>query len=93
MSSDDRVKRPCLTHQSIDHTTLLYHLCCLLLLTCGTYPCRAELQQTGEELMSAFSLANSALEYIPPADVNGITVKSAAAKTKGVLYMMHMYMM
>ena len=46
--------------------------------------CRAELQQTGEELLSAFSMANSALEYIPPVDVNGITVKSAAAKTKGV---------
>lgn len=43
--------------------------------------------------MSAFSLANSALEYIPPVDVYGITVKSAAAKTKGELYMMHMYMM
>lgn len=37
--------------------------------------------------MSAFSMANSALEYIPPVDVNGITAKSAAAKTKGVLYM------
>lgn len=34
--------------------------------------------------MSAFSLANSALEYIPPVDVNGITIKSASAKTKGV---------
>ena len=57
-----------------------------LLLTCCMCPCcRAELQQTGEELLSAFSVANSALEYIPPVDVNGITVKSAAAKTKGVL--------
>lgn len=52
--------------------------CCVC--TC----CRAELQHTGEELLSAFSIANSALEYIPPVDVNGITVKAAAAKTKGV---------
>ncbi|KAL3150907.1 hypothetical protein ABBQ32_000658 [Trebouxia sp. C0010 RCD-2024] len=46
---------------------------------------RAELQHTGEELLSAFSIANSALEYIPPVDINGITVKAAAAKTKEVI--------
>ncbi len=45
--------------------------------------CRAELQQTGEELLSALSLANGALEYIPPVTIDGITVKSATAKTKG----------
>ena len=49
--------------------------------------CRAELQQTGEELLSAFSLANGALEYIPPVGVDGLTVKSAAQKTKGL----HLY--
>ena len=48
--------------------------------------CRAELQQTGEELLSAFSLANGALEYIPPVTIDGITVNSATAKTKGKLY-------
>ena len=46
--------------------------------------CRAELQQTGEELLSAFGLANGALEYIPPVSVDGITVKSATAKTQGM---------
>ena len=49
--------------------------------------CRAELQQTGEELLSAFSLANGALEYIPPVGVDGLTIKSAAQKTKGL----HLY--
>ncbi len=48
--------------------------------------CRAELQQTGEELLSALSLANGALEYIPPVIIDGITVKSATAKTKGEWY-------
>lgn len=46
---------------------------------------RAELQQTGEELLSAFSLANGALEYIPPVTIDGITVNSATAKTKEVI--------
>ena len=63
-------------------------MCMSLLLTYRLCPCcRAELQQTGEELLSAFSMANSALEYIPPVEVSGLTVKSAAAKTKGVLNM------
>ena len=56
------------------------------LLTCQSCSyCRAELQQTGEELLSAFSQANGALEYIPPVNVNGITLKSVAAKTQGIL--------
>ncbi|KAL0053265.1 hypothetical protein WJX82_003487 [Trebouxia sp. C0006] len=46
---------------------------------------RAELQQTGEELLSAFSLANGALEYIPPVTIDGITINSATAKTKEVI--------
>ncbi|DBA91526.1 TPA: hypothetical protein ACH3X1_003147 [Trebouxia sp. C0004] len=46
---------------------------------------RAELQQTGEELLSALSLANGALEYIPPVTNDGITVKSATAKTKEIV--------
>jgi len=50
---------------------------------CTHAVCRAELQQTGEELLSAFSLANGALEYIPPVTIDGITINSATAKTKG----------
>ena len=45
---------------------------------------RAELQQTGEELLSAFAQANAALEYIPPVTVTGVTVRSAKAKVQGV---------
>ena len=54
-----------------------------ILLHCTHAVCRAELQQTGEELLSAFSLANGALEYIPPVTIDGITINSATAKTKG----------
>lgn len=72
----------------------LYHLVCqqcqvsaaLFWYSCDSHAltCRAELQHTGEELLSAFAEANAALKYIPPVTITGVTVKSAKAKVQGM---------